>query len=70
MKKIKEPTPYEVARDEYGLLDKQQKNFVLNRVSQLTDRTSGAEAESAFIQAVAEAKNYAQGGFYSIPFAF
>lgn len=46
------PTAYETARDEYGRLNKYQREEVLNLVSSYTDKTSGDEAEAAFVKAV------------------
>lgn len=49
------PSPeYNAARDAYGNLDKGLKDWVLDRVSQLTSAHSGPEAEAAFVRAMHE----------------
>lgn len=50
------PTEYELARDEYGTLTKDQKSKVLDRISEKTNMQVGPEAEKAFVEAVKEIK--------------
>lgn len=62
---------YQDARDQYGKMNKDKRNAVLDRISQKTNAHSGAEAEQAFIDSVIEINNEpVYPHHYPFPFPF
>lgn len=64
---MKPKTAYDTARDDYGKLPGDLRVKVLDRVSELTSATSGAEAEAAFVKALLLVQDQIRGEQQAAP---